>query len=233
MLVFEARTGLLVATLFDEGYLTELRTGAAGAVCAKYLAQKKINQVALIDAGSQARFQLEAIAHVRDVERVRVWSRSRERAQSYVAEMRAKMGIAFEVAASVEQAVHDSDLVVTVTPSREPLIKAEYLSAGQTIIAVGSDGPDKQELEAAALACADRIVADSLAQCVHLGEIHHAVNAGLIAPSSVVELGAVVTSRAPGRTHDDELIICDLTGIGVQDAAIAALVAGKAIGKGT
>jgi len=108
------------------------------------------------------------------------------------------------------------------------VIKADWLRPGQTVIAIGSDGPDKQELEATALGRADRVIADVLAQCARLGEVHHALDSGALTKERVTELGAVVAGRAPGRTSAGALIICDLTGVGVQDAAVAALVARKA-----
>lgn len=230
MLVFDAHTGRLAVQLLDEGWLTELRTGAAGAVCARHLAPRGPLRLGMIGAGVQARFQLEAIRHVRSISAVTAWSRDHNRARAYAEEIHARFEVPVTVAENVETAVRSSDVIVTVTPSRAPLVRAAWLRAGQTIIAVGSDGPDKQELEAAVLARADRVVADVLAQCARLGEVHHALDAGILSSERVTELGAVVSGRAPGRASDSELIVCDLTGVGVQDAAVAALVAGRSNG---
>ncbi|MBI5878692.1 MAG: ornithine cyclodeaminase family protein [Chloroflexi bacterium] len=228
MLVFEARTGRLAAQLLDEGWLTELRTGAAGAVCVRHCAPAGTVRVGMVGAGSQARFQLDAIRHVRTVSAVTVWSRSDAHARAYAYEMQARYNLPVQVAASVEAVARNSDVIVTVTPAHAPLVKADWLRPGQTVIAVGSDGPDKRELDAGAVGCADRVIADVLAQCARLGEIHHALDSGELLAERVVELGAVVSGCAPGRTNSHELIICDLTGVGVQDAAVAALVAKKA-----
>jgi ornithine cyclodeaminase len=128
------------------------------------------------------------------------------------------------VAASVREAVEGADIVITVTASRDALVKADWLAPGVHVTAVGSDGPDKQELYPDVLARADLVVADSVAQCVRMGEIHHAVAAGLLKEEEVVELGAVTAGRHPGRTADEEITLCDLTGLGVQDVAAATLV---------
>jgi ornithine cyclodeaminase len=137
------------------------------------------------------------------------------------------------VADSVEQAVRGADLVITVTASREPLLRAEWLAPGATVIAVGSDGPDKQELDVGVLARAARIVADSLPQCLRLGEIHHAVEQGAIRKEQVsAELGEIAAGLKPGRQSGEELIVCDLTGVGVQDVAAASLVMERALSAG-
>jgi len=229
MLAFDATTGLLDAILLDNGYLTDLRTGAAGAVAARYLAPAAIRQAAFIGAGTQARFQFRAIATVRDLPSVTVWSRSPANADRFASEIVDDTGCEAHVAETVEEAVQASDLIVTTTPSHQPLIYADWVRPGATLIAVGSDGPDKQELDASLLAQADVVIADRLDQCAEFGEIHHALAAGLLALEDVTgELGDVIVGRLPGRTADDQLIICDLTGVGVQDAAIAGLVLEKA-----
>lgn len=129
---------------------------------------------------------------------------------------------------TVEQAVRGADLVITATPSREPLVRTEWIARGAHVTAVGSDGPDKQELHVDVLARANIVVADRLSQCLRLGEIHHAVEAGALAPERVVELGDIVLGRASGRTDDRAITVCDLTGVGVQDAAVASLVLERA-----
>src|SRR5712691_624146 len=134
-------------------------------------------------------------------------------------------GIRVLPAKTVEQAVRGSDVVVTVTPSREPLVRAEWVLPGTHITAVGADSPDKQELDVQVLEKADKVVADHLDQCIRLGEIHHAVEAGVFRPADVyAELGEIAAGRKPGRTSDAEITVADLTGVGVQDAALAELV---------
>jgi ornithine cyclodeaminase len=135
--------------------------------------------------------------------------------------------------ASAREAVAGSDLVVTVTPSRAPLVEADWVGPGTHLTAVGSDGPDKVELEPALLAKADKVVADSLAQCLRLGEIHHGVASGLLREEAVrAELGEIAAGRKPGRTSEHEITIADLTGVGVQDTAVASFVVGEARRRG-
>jgi ornithine cyclodeaminase len=233
ILVFDARTGFLNAILFDNAYLTELRTGAAGALAADLLAKKRIERVGFIGAGSQARYQLEALLEVRRPARVAIWSRTAPRAEQLAREMRGRFGLAAEAVASAREAVLGSDLVVTVTPSREPIVQAEWIAAGTHITAVGSDGPDKQELAAAVLAKATMVVADRLDQCLRLGEIHHAVDAGVLAATGVhAELGEIAAGLKPGRLSDDEITVADLTGVGIQDAAVANAVVSEARRRG-
>jgi ornithine cyclodeaminase len=229
MLAFDAISGLLDAILLDNGYLTELRTGAAGAVATRYLAPSTIQRVAFIGAGTQARFQFRAIAAVRDVSSVSIWSRNPLSADAFAREMVDDSGCDAYAARTVEEAVRGSDLILTVTPSSQPLVMADWVEPGTTLVAVGSDTPDKQELDPNLLARADVIIADRLGQCAEFGEIHHALTAGLITREDVAgELGDVIVGRIPGRTTEGQIIVCDLTGVGVQDAAIAGLALEKA-----
>ena len=233
MLVFDAETGFPVALLLDNAYLTDLRTGAAGAVAAKYLSKLTLNKVAVIGAGTQGRFQVRALSVVRDVPKISVWDCESTHAEQYAREMAQELGVEVTVASSVEAAVRGADLVITVTPSRQPLVQADWVSSGAHINAIGSDGPDKQELDVTVLARADLIIADRLSQCLRLGEIHHAVESGAISADAVAgELGEVIIGQASGRTDDQQITVCDLTGVGVQDAAIAALAYQKALKMG-
>jgi ectoine utilization protein EutC len=234
VLVFDAGTGAPAALLLDNGFITDLRTAAAGALAAKYLARAQLNTVAVIGSGAQARYQIQLLPLVRAFREVRVWGRDRNKADACVEDLRrAAIPSAFLVADSVEQAVRGADLVITVTASREPLLRAEWLAPGATVIAVGSDGPDKQELDVGVLARAARIVADSLPQCLRLGEIHHAVEQGAIRKEKVsAELGEIAAGLKPGRQSGEELIVCDLTGVGVQDVAAASLVMERALSAG-
>jgi ornithine cyclodeaminase len=238
IVVFDARTGAPAAFLLDNGFITDLRTGAAGAVAAKYLACKEISSVAVIGTGAQARYQLEMLALQRSFDEVRVWGRDPHKAQACADDMAKCRGIPacnFKVTQSVQEALQDADMIITVTASREPLVRAAWLKPGATVIAVGSDGPDKQELDVDVLARADKIVADSIQQCLRLGEVHHAVERGAITIEKIyAELGEITAGLKPGRTSDDEIIVCDLTGVGVQDVAAASLVLerAKATGQG-
>jgi ornithine cyclodeaminase len=237
VVVFDARTGAPAGFLLDNGFITDLRTGAAGAVAAKHLARRNVETVAIIGTGGQARRQLEMLSLVRKFSEVRVWGRDAAKARNCVDDLGKIAGLPtchFAVSESAQQAVKGADLVITVTSTREPLVRAEWLKPGVTIIAVGSDGPDKQELDVGVLARADKIVADSLPQCLRLGETHHAVEAGVITKETVLELGEITAGLKPGRIFDDEIIVCDLTGVGVQDVAAATVVMerAKAAGRG-
>jgi ornithine cyclodeaminase len=221
VLVFDATTGFPVALLQDNGYLTELRTGAAGALATRSLAPEEALSVAVLGAGSQARYQLSAISGVRELASVRVWSPVPDEGPAYKAEMEPVLGAPVTPAGSVEEAVDGADLVVTVTPARDPFLEAVWLKPGVTVVAVGSDGPEKQELAAGVLGGGAKVVVDSARQCLSLGETHHAVAAGVLRAEDIhAELGEIVLGTKPGR-EGGERIVCDLTGVGAQDAAIA------------
>jgi len=225
VLVFDAVTGFPRAVLFDNGYLTDLRTGAAGALAADLLARREVDRVGIIGVGTQARYQFAALLGVRKPERVIAFGRSEAKATAFAREMEKLHGIRVLPAKTVEQAVRGSDVVITVTPSREPLVRAEWVLPGTHITAVGADGPDKQELDVEVLKKADKVVADRLDQCIRLGEIHHAIDAGALRPEDVyAELGEIAAGLKRGRTSDQEITVADLTGVGVQDAALAELV---------
>jgi ornithine cyclodeaminase len=228
-LAFDAETGFLSALMFDNSLLTHARTGAAGAVAAKYLARENLDRVAFMGCGTQARHQLEYLRRVRHFHRVTCWDRDRRAAETFSGEIAAG-GIEAEVASDAKDAVAGSDLIVTVTPSTEPFVKADWIVPGMHITAVGADSPTKQELDENIFGLADVIIADRLSQCVERGEIHHAVEKGVIAADDVTgELGDVILGKVHGRTSPDEITVCDLTGVGVQDAAIASVVLAKAI----
>ncbi|AQH00916.1 ectoine utilization protein EutC [Burkholderia sp. KK1] len=225
MLVLSARTGLTEAVLLDNGYLTAVRTAAAGAVASRWLARKDAKRVAIIGAGEQARLQLKALRLVRDIDHVTVWARERDRAVQFARECD---GIDCDVADSVSSALKRADIAVTTTPSREPLIHARDLHPGLHITAMGSDAEHKNEIAPDVFAKA-RYVCDRLQQVGVLGELHHAIEAGVIdAGASFAELGQVIAQQAPGRTNDDEVTVCDLTGTGAQDTAIATLAIQRA-----
>jgi ornithine cyclodeaminase/alanine dehydrogenase-like protein (mu-crystallin family) len=177
--------------------------------------------VAFIGAGSQARYQARAMAGVRALKQVRVWSPLPEEVERYCHEMASVLEAFLVGAATPREAVEGADLVVTVTPSRSPIVEADWLADGATVVAVGSDGPEKQELAVEVFGRAGKVVVDSRHQCLRLGETHHAVEAGVISPDRIhADLGEVLEGTRPGR-EGEELIVCDLTGVGAQDAAVA------------
>jgi ornithine cyclodeaminase len=227
MLVLSARTGLTEAVLLDNGYLTAVRTAAAGAVAARWLARKDAKRVAIIGAGEQARLQLKALRLVRDIQHVTVWARDNERARQFARECEDE-ALPCEVSGNVSSALKQADIAISTTPSRKPLIHARDLHPGLHITAMGSDAEHKNEI-APDVFNAVRYVCDRLQQTRVLGELHHAIAAGLVsADASFAELGQVIAQQMPGRTSDDDITVCDLTGTGAQDTAIASLALARA-----
>jgi ornithine cyclodeaminase len=233
MVVVSARTGFPEAVLFDNGYLTDVRTAAAGALAARYLARGMIETVGVIGSGVQARYQMAGLKLVRDFRRLLVFGVIPEQVEQYAAGMGPELGVDVVVAESAEAVFRGSEVVVTCTPSHEPYVRAEWLHPGLHITAMGSDSEEKQELHAEVLARADLLVCDRKSQCFRLGELHHGLEAGVIAEDNgIVELGELTAGRHRGRKSDEEITVCDLTGVGVQDTAIALLAYEKARKKG-
>lgn len=218
MTVLDARTGRPRALLLDGGYLTDLRTALAGAVAARELARPDASRVAILGAGAQARWQLRALAPVRPLTEGRVWARRRSASDQLANEMREELGLPVRAFGSVEEAVDGADVIVTTTPAREPILPAGLVRAGTHVTAMGSDGAGKRELDPAWVARADRLVVDDPDQSRALGELQGVPPGAGPAP---VALGDVLAGRAPGRTSDRDVTVCDLTGTGVQDTAIA------------
>ncbi len=235
MIVISARTGFPMAVLLDNGYLTDVRTAAAGAVAAKYLAREEVRTVGVIGVGLQARYQIRALRLVRGFNRLLVFGRNPAKVQRYIREMKRELGIQVEAVPDVSALVSRSDVVVTTTASHDPLIRSAWLNPGLHITAMGSDVPQKQELDTDVLVRADRLVCDSKSQCLRLGELHHALQVDALSPAriqDVVELGDLVLGRQRGRRTEQEITVCDLTGVGVQDTAIARLAYNKAMRSG-
>lgn len=233
MILFSATTGLVQALFLDNGYLTDIRTAAAGAVAAKWLAPEQVDTIGVIGAGVQARLQIVAASLVRPFKRVLVWGRDAQKAEACARDIAATIGVDARAEGDPARLVAASQLVVTTTPAREPVFKAEWLHPGLHVTAMGSDEASKNEIEPAALAAADLYVCDRVSQCEKLGELRTAIAAGLWRKGAPAELGAVIAGTA-GRKAAADVTICDLTGTGAQDTAIAthALAACRAAGTG-
>lgn len=230
VLVLDANTGFLRAILFDNGYLTDLRTGAAGAVAADLLARQNIRVAAIIGAGVQGRFQLEALLEVRRPSTVLLYDEDVSQSAKYVEELQSRVDVELRVAASAEEAVRAADAVITCTPSRQAYLRAEWLRPGTHVTAMGSDMPSKHELDVEVICKADKVVVDKLEQCLACGEVHHAIEAGVFSINDVYgELGEITGGKKNGRTSETEITVADLTGVGVQDAAVAGLVVKRAM----
>jgi ornithine cyclodeaminase len=221
MAVFDATTGLPVALLLDNGFLTDIRTGAAGAIAADVLAPRTIRTVGVLGSGVQARYQIECLRSVRAFGEIVAWSPTRAHLDAYCSEMR-EAGIDARAAGSPREVCFEADVVITATPSREALVRPDWLRPGLHVTALGSDSPGKQELEPACLTRADLFVVDRLTQCASFGELRHALDGGVCRADRVhAELGEIVAGMKPGRTSVDQITIADLTGVGFQDTAIA------------
>ncbi len=230
MVYLSARTGIVEAMLLDNGYLTNVRTAAAGAVAAKHLSREDASIAAILGAGAQGRLQLEALTLVRPIREARMWTRPAEAEQAVAAaaEMTEKLGIPVTAVADAADAVADADIVVTTTPAAEPILRATWLAPGQHVTAMGSDAELKNEIDPLTFARAV-YVADSLAQTRRLGELHHALVAEVVAADAVfAELGQVIAGTVPGRRAPGEITLADLTGTGAQDTAIATLAVARA-----
>lgn len=222
MLVFSARTGAPMAALLDEACLTDLRTAAAGAVAAKYLAPKAVKAIGIVGGGAQARMQLDMLRHVTPCRRAVVWARKPEQANALQV-----AGFQIEVVPSIAELARRCNLIVTTTPAREALLKAEDVQPGTHITAVGADAPGKQELDPVLFQKAQIRAVDSRSQCFDHGDAFHALKAGLVEEKQFVELGEVVANPALRRADDSQTTIADLTGLAMQDIEIAKLVCAR------
>ncbi|MDY7100105.1 MAG: ornithine cyclodeaminase family protein [Actinomycetota bacterium] len=234
MIVLDATTGVPAAALFDNGYLTDLRTALAGAVAARHLARPDASVVGVVGAGLQARLQLEALRLVRPVTSVRVWARRPDAAAGYAAWAAEDLGVDAVAVSTPADVVTAGGIVVTTTPATEPLLDETSLRPGVHVTAIGADAPGKRELSTGLLRAADRVVVDRRNQSLTLGELRAAVADGFDV-AAAIELGEVIAGTAPGRTGPDDVTVCDLTGTGAQDTAIAALAVSRArqVGRGT
>jgi ectoine utilization protein EutC len=232
--LFSAKTGIVRAVLLDNGYLTDVRTAAAGAVAARHLTREDSKVAGILGSGIQARFQLEALTLVRGIENAVIWGRDPQKAVACALECAEKLGITVTTVSSIGHVMAEADIVVTTTPSSTPLINADMLRPGQHITAMGSDADYKIELAPDVIPFATLFVADSIAQSITRGELRPAIGAGTVTdPSQFCELGQIIAGQKPGRTSAQDITICDLTGTGIQDTAIAAFAGARANAAGT
>lgn len=220
MLLFNQKTGEPVCALLDEGYLTDIRTAVAGAIAAKYLAPKHIHCIGIVGTGTQAKLQLAYLKNSCSCKKVIVWGRNLDALEQYKSIM-TNHGYDITTTQHIEELTQQANLIVTTTPATSPLLTAAMIKPGTHITAVGADTPEKQELDEKLFAKADVIVADSLSQCMTRGEIHHAIIKSIIKKEDSIELGNVIAGVVKARTNDTQITIADLTGVAVQDIAIA------------
>jgi ornithine cyclodeaminase len=226
MLVLDARTGVPVCVLDDKGWLTNARTAAAGALAAQAGAPSGVTGVGIVGTGEQAELQAKWTCRLLGIEAVTVFGRTASHVQDYVERM-TRDGFSVTVAPDIPSLMQSCNLVITTTPSKAALIMAGDVRPGTHIVAMGTDNPGKQELDAALFARAAVIMVDDHDQCVHHGDLGHAVRGGLVPEDADIALGAVLAGERPGRTSDNDITIADLTGIAAEDMAVAGLVWGR------
>ena len=230
----DASTGVPLA-IIESGRVTALRTGAATAVAAKFLARRDARAATVVGCGVQGELQLAAIAAVLPLQRAWVLDSDYDRAESMAARAGKSLGLRVEATKDLRASLRESDVCVTCTPARRAFVMAADVPPGMFIAAVGADAQGKQEIEPSLLTAATLVV-DVLDQCAEIGELQHALAAGLMTREKVhAELGDVLAGRHPGRTRDDEITIFDSSGTALQDVAAAIAVYEKAcvVGRGT
>jgi alanine dehydrogenase len=231
ILLFDAENGAPLAVM-DSMEITILRTGAATAVAAKYLARADARILTIAGCGNQGRVQLRAIARVRPIQRVFAFDIDPTQAERFAREVAAELRIEASTARELGAVVRQSDLCVTCTPSCTPLLGPGDVAPGLFLAAIGADNPEKQELDPLLLV-QNRVVVDILEQCATIGDLRHALEAGLMTREGVhAELGQIVAGAKPGRTRDDEIFIFDSTGAAFQDAAAAVIAYERAAKSG-
>lgn len=222
MILLDSKTGMLKSVLLDKGYLTDIRTAIAGAIAAKHLSNPESSNVGIIGAGIQAKMQLEALLLVRNIKTAYIWSRDSKKTKTFVQNIKDKINIKINACETPEETINLSEILITCTPSKSPIIKSEWLKKGLHITAMGSDAEMKNELDPKIIKDCDYYIPDSQSQTSILGELNHAIKAGLVsAEKKYNELGSVIINSNLGRRNINDVTVADLTGTGVQDTAIA------------
>ena len=222
-ILFNQKNGAIECILLDEGHLTNIRTASAGAVAAKYMAPKEVKRIGIFGAGIQGKLQLRYLKSVVDCRDAIVWGRNQEGLDSYIKSM-ADSSFDIVTTTNPDDITSTCNLIVTCTPSKKPLIKVDQIQKGTHITAMGSDTPEKQELDSAILQKADRVITDSISQSESRGECFQAIKNGYIPKEKLVELGTMISNEKYQRASDDEITVVDLTGVAVQDIQISKAV---------
>lgn len=219
--LFDSETGELQA-LMEANTLGQIRTGAATGVATKYLARAEAETVGMIGSGWQARSQLAAVCAVRPIRHVRVYSRDQDRRRAFAEEMERTLGLEVRPAETGREAVQGADVVIVMTNARAPVLEGAWLESGTHVNAAGSNRADAAELDVAAVKRADLVTADQVADAaIESGDLIAAVNAGAIRWDQVVELGAIVAGRVPGRTSPEQVTLFESQGLAAEDMAAA------------
>ena len=221
MVLLDSETGVIKSVLLDEGYLTDTRTAIAGAIAAKYLSNQDASNLGIIGAGIQARLQLKAILLVRKIKKINVWARDKVKVNEFIESLK-NLKIDINITESCKDLASSSDIIITTTPSKKPLLEFDWIKKGTHITAMGSDAEQKNELHPAMIKLCDKYIPDNQPQTTILGELHHAIKENLIPPDHKFDdLGSIIIDPSLGRKNKEDITICDLTGTGVQDTAIA------------
>lgn len=218
LLLFSRKTGSLEVLLHDQGYLTNLRTGLAGAVMARAFAPPDLDCIGFVGAGSQAHFQLSSLSLVSSCRKGLVWSRNQSRLESFIS---AHPEYQLEIAPSIAELCKKCRLIITTTASQSPLIQGAYLQPGTHITAIGADEAGKQELDPSVFSRADLIITDSLTQCIEYGDLSHAP----AAYEKAIEYGAWRLSHPNWKRPPASITVADLTGLAIEDLLIAEALA--------
>jgi alanine dehydrogenase len=230
IVLISPQTGAPIA-IMDGTYLTDIRTGAAGGIAAKYLARKDSKVIGMVGAGNQARTQLEALSEVFEPELVKVTSRTKESCEQFIREAADIISCEIRYEETIEN-VCDCDILVTTTPTRKPIVKAQWIKEGTHINAIGADAVGKEELDPE-LIIRSKIVVDDIVQALHSGEVNVPLSKHYISENDIhAQLGEVIVGLKPGRTSEEEITIFDSTGLAIQDVASAHLVYQRALSKG-
>ena len=226
--VCDADNGRFLA-LMDGIEITILRTGAATAVATNYLARTDAKTISICGCGNQGRVSLKAVMNVRRLEKAFAYDINEQIAIQFAEELSKELNISIQAVGDLKEAIHQSDICVTCTPSKKSFLYPEYLTPGIFIAAVGADNESKQELDPIILS-SSKLVTDITSQCASMGELHHALQIGVMKQSDVyAELGQIISGEKNGRVSDKEIIVFDSTGTALQDIAAAAIVYEKAL----
>ena len=220
MLLFDIETGVPEAILIDEANLTDIRTGVAGAIASQTLSNNNIDTLAIVGTGVQARYQARYVSDLMSIKKISIWGRDTEKAKKAKEDL-LDIGVDIDIETDLKEMISNSRLIITTTSSKEPLIQFDWVKEGTHITAVGSDTPEKCELDPQILAKADLVVADSLEQNLIRGEIYQAIRNSLLDSKDIVELGDILNQKKLGRVSKNAITIADLTGVAVQDLVIA------------
>lgn len=221
MLLFDKQTGGLLSIMLDEGYLTDLRTAAAGCIAAKHLAPKNVSCIGIVGTGAQAYYQLKLLSYVTPCRQVMIWGRDESKAIK-LKEHPDLREWNITLAKDLDQLTQECNLIVTTTSSEQPLLFAHQIQPGTHITAVGADDIGKQELDPEIFAKAEKVIVDSRSQCLNLGDVSYALKKGLVKKEKLIELGEVIRNNSLGRISEAEITVVDLTGVAIQDLQIAA-----------